>query len=181
MSPDAAIAYKKGRVSKSIKDDSGFPIFSKENPSKFDDMLRGIQPSAKAIIEDLQPYNRGHRFTNDPLWQLNKLSIEDKHRLPHVTPFTSISFSSITIPDGPGVDEIEPINFTVEDRAPIARYPTVDQTGAKVNVKLTPTFSIGFGHRAPKQLRGMSVPDRLRRIHRYVAKKVLPNLVGYLN
>jgi hypothetical protein len=48
----------------------------------------------------------------------------------------------------PGVmrsKEIEPLQFAVEDRAPVIRYPAVDETGVEVNVELIPSFDIGFG------------------------------------
>ena len=61
---ELAFAYKRGRASKSIEVDSGFPIFSTrsdENMKKLKKMLRGINPRAKTIIERLQPYNRRAR------------------------------------------------------------------------------------------------------------------------
>lgn len=178
---ELAVAYKKGRVSKSIEGDSAFPILytrSENSLKKLNCILRGAHPDAKAVIEGLQPYKRGHRYTNDPLWQLNQLAVEDKHRLPHITLFGTVSLAFWV--HGFGADEIEPIFCPIEDRAPIARYPAVDETGAKVNVNLTPTLSICFGQRAPKQLRGMSVTHRLWQIHSYITKEVLPPLVPYL-
>ena len=182
---ELALAYKGEPMSKSIEGDSAFPVLrtcSDHNLKELNRMLRGIDPDAKTVIQGLQPYNRGERRAiNDPLWQLNELSREDKHRLPHVTPFASISHLSFRVSGGPGADEIEPITFTVEDRASIARYPAVDQTGAEVDVNLTPTFSVGFGQRAPQQLRGFSAPDRLAHIHRYIADKVVSPLAPYLD
>lgn len=81
---ELAIVFKRGRVSKSIESDSGFPIFKEQNPSEFNRMLRGINPRAKAIIEDLQPYKRGDGLRNDYLWQLHWFDVQDKHRLPEV-------------------------------------------------------------------------------------------------
>jgi hypothetical protein len=168
---ELALVHKGGSLSKSIEGDSEFPIFrtcSDDSLKKLNRMLRGVHPHAKAIIEGLQPYNRGQTFFNDPLWQLNQLAVEDKHRLPHVTLVGTASISFWV--HGFGADEIEPIFYPIEDRAPIARYPAVDETGAEVNVNLTPTFSIAFGQRAPKQLSGMPVPQRLTHIHRHITE-----------
>ncbi len=158
-----------------------FPIFGNRemNARECRKKIGSIHPDAQAIIKGLQPYNRGHRFTNDPLWQLNRLSVEDKHRLPHVVLLATVGMS-FRVSALFAIDEVEPILGPV-DRAPIARYPTVDETGAKVNVHLTPTFNIGFGQRAPKQLRGLPVPDKLAEIHRYITNKVVPPLAPYLD
>ena len=184
---ELALAHKRGRLSKGVEGDSAFPIFKSdiakdpESLKKFNRMTRGIAPKAKAEIERLQPYNRGQRFvTNDVLWQLNELAVEDKHRLPHVVSHVSLNALSFFVPGGPGALEIEPITFAIEDRAPVARYPATDETGAEVDVQLTPSFDIGFGQRAPKQLRGMSVPNALERIHKHTTGKVLPPLKDFL-
>ena len=39
-----------------------------------------------------------------------------------------------------------------------------------MDMKLTPTFSIGFGQTAPEQLRGMPIPDQLTKIHNHVVR-----------
>lgn len=44
--------------------------------------IKGIAPAAQTIIESLQPYNRDN-LSIDPLWNLQRLAIIDKHRLPH--------------------------------------------------------------------------------------------------
>jgi hypothetical protein len=63
--------------------DSGFPIFldaddfgrtnggKRPAPGSGLYKIRGMKPSAQAIIERLQPYNNGHE--NDPLWVLHEL------------------------------------------------------------------------------------------------------------
>jgi hypothetical protein len=178
---ELAIAFNNGRpVSSSIESDSGFPIFIKENPSKFDNMLRGINPRAKTVIEGLQPYTRGERAKTDPLWWLNKLENMDKHRLPHLVFFTPSSLGFI-VPGDYVTDEIEVLRWgPVEDRAPIARYPAFDKTGAEVDVNLHPTFSVSFGKRIPEGVPELSVPHILRVIHRRIVRNVLPDLKEFL-
>jgi hypothetical protein len=61
-----------------------FPIFIDE--AKFRDKgrtkMRGMPSQAKKIIKSLQPYKRPHGLPEEkePLWLLQSLDIEDKHR-----------------------------------------------------------------------------------------------------
>ena len=175
---DLATAHSGKRLSSKFAEKSMFPIFATKDMRKFQDALGGVAPAAQAKIEGLQPYHRGQWFRNDPLWQLNKLSNIDKHRLPHTTGFATASFG-YAVPMGVVTDEIEPIFGAIEDRAPIARYPATDETGVEVNMQFTPTFSIGFGETSPQQIRGLPVPRRLREIHHYITWRVLPPLVPH--
>ncbi len=48
--------------------------------------IRGIPPEAQAIIEGLQPYNRGNvAMKSDPLWILREMDDIDKHRTIHIS------------------------------------------------------------------------------------------------
>lgn len=182
---ELAFVYKRGRVSKGIEGDSMFPIFTTDiaqDPEclkKFNRMARGIDPKAKSIIEGLQPYKRGDWFQHDPLWQLNWLNIEDKHRLPHVVLFARMG-QAFFVPEHLSIDDIEYIHGTVESRAPIARYPAFDKTGAEVDIQVTPTPSVGFGQRVPPILRSMPVPMRLGFTHHHIVSKVLRPLRPFL-
>jgi hypothetical protein len=176
---DLATAHFGRRLSSKLAEKSMFPIFATKDMRKFQDALGGVAPSAQAKIEWLQPYHRGQWFRNDPLWQLNKLSNIDKHRLPHPAIFATAAVSYVASVDA-ATDEIEPIFGAIKDRAPIARYPALDSSGAEMEVEFTPALSIGFGHTAPKQIYGVSVPQRLREIHHYITRQVLPPLVPYL-
>lgn len=184
---ELAMVYKRGRVSKSIEGDSQFPILTTDiakDPEvfqKFKRMTRGIDPLAKTVIEGLQPYKRGERFaTNDPLWKLNELYNTDKHRLPHVV-LLGTAYLSFWVPAGPGADEVETSFNPIEDRAPIARYRAVDDTGAEVDMNLNPTFDVAFGQRAPKQVQAISVSRVLSGIHAHIRSDVLPPLAPYLS
>jgi hypothetical protein len=178
---ELAIAFKGGPVSSKIESASAFPIFVEENPSEFDNMLRGIDPRAKTIIEGLQPYTRTDRpAKTDPLWWLNKLNNMDKHRLPHVVFFTPQSLGLIASGDYV-LDEIELMRWgPVENSAPIARYPAFDSTGAEMQVYLQPAFSVSFGERVPKEIPRLPVATVLGDIHRRIVRKVLPPLKEFL-
>jgi hypothetical protein len=176
---ELAIARKGGPVSNSIESDSGFPIFSTENPTKFDCMLRGIDEGAKTIIQELQPHERGNGFRNDYLWQLNCFDIQDKHRLPDVVLFAQ-GGSGFWVPDNLTADDIEFFWNPIEDRAKIARYPALDKTGAEVDVQITPIPSIGFGQRVPREFRTMPVPIWLASVHHYIIRTVVNPLRPFL-
>jgi hypothetical protein len=70
---ELALAYQKGPLSSDIEGKSAFPILSNdiakdpESLRKFDNMTGGIDPLAKAEVEGLQPYKRGHESTSDSL------------------------------------------------------------------------------------------------------------------
>jgi hypothetical protein len=178
---ELAVAHHGGRVPSNVEGKSAFPIFSEsaQFARKRKDMIGGIAPAAQAVIESLQPYNRGGKFRRSPLWQLNQLSNEDKHRLPHVVLFAQLGVAFF-VPDNLTIDDIEPIFSLIESRAPIARYPSFDKTGAEVDVQPTPSVSIGFGQRVPKQLRSMAVPLRLAFIHNHIVNSVLPPLRRFI-
>lgn len=176
---ELAIALEGGAVSSKIETDSGFPIFRSKKSKELDRMLRGVDPRAKTIIEGLQPYERGDRYRGDYLWQLHWLDIEDKHRLPHIALLAQRG-SGLFIPDNLTADDIEFFWNPIENRAPIARYPAFDKTGAEVEVQITPMLSVAFGKRVPQEFRGMPVPLRLRAIYDHIINKVLPPLRPFL-
>ncbi len=179
---ELAVSHMGAQLTKSIADDSGFPIFATERtdtPGELHKRLRGVDPRAKAIIEGLQPYKRKDRFRGDYLWQLHWLDIEDKHQLPHVVLFAQRG-SSLFIPDNLTGEDIQFFWDPIENRAPIARYPAFDKTGAEVDVQITPRLDVAFGPRVPKEFRGMPVPLRLSAIHDHIVRKVLRPLRPFL-
>jgi hypothetical protein len=179
---ELAAAHMGARLTKSIAEDSGFPIFATnraDTPKELHKRLRGVDPRAKAIIEGLQPYERKNKFRGDYLWQLHWLDIEDKHRLPHIVLFAQ-SGSSLFVPDNLSGDDIQFFWDPIENRAPIARYPAFDKTGAEVDVHITPRLSVAFGQRVPQEFRTMPVPLRLAAIHDHIVRKVLEPLRPFL-
>lgn len=76
-----------------INPKSQFPIFSErtaENLKTFSRYTAGMPKDAVDIVERLQPYHRGDAYRDDPLWQLHKLDIIDKHRR---IPLSGISYT----------------------------------------------------------------------------------------
>lgn len=164
-----------------VAEKSAFPIFNvhKKFVKKRKSLIGSVAPGAQTIIKDLQPYNRGDRFWRDPLWHLYELSNMDKHRLPHVVLFAQTAHAFF-VPENLTMDDIEPIFYSIERRAPIARYPALDRAGTEVDVQPTPSVSVGFGQQVPLYLRGMAVPMRLAYIRDYILTKVMRPLHPYL-
>lgn len=62
-----------------------FPIHAERNSKmeeRFRTMVWDMPCEAVSVIKELQPYNRGTAYRDDPLWKLNALSNLDKHRTP---------------------------------------------------------------------------------------------------
>lgn len=63
-----------------------WPVLETPNDKTLKHQTAGLPAGAFAIIESLQPYHMGpaDAFKRSPFWQLHKLDIIDKHRLPPV-------------------------------------------------------------------------------------------------
>jgi hypothetical protein len=68
----------------------------------------------------------------------------------------------------------------VEDRAIIARYHSVGETYAEVDMQRAPTFNAAFGHESPPEVREWPVDAILRGIRNRITQKVVPPLIRYL-
>jgi hypothetical protein len=186
---ELALAYTKGPLPNEAEADSGFPIFSSDPAEsskswplkKFNDMIRCIDPLAKAEIERLQPYKRRDGFRRDRLWQLNKLESIDKHRLPHTATLNNLSTLSYFEPSGIGIEEIETLFAFFDHSAPIAEYPAFDSTGAEVRVDLKGTFDICFSQGVPNQFLGKSIAGTLEGFYRHIVSTVRPVLIPFLS
>ncbi len=176
---ELAVAHKGSKMSKSIADHSGFPIFT--DKVRFDKhggpKIRCVHPDARTFIERLQPYNRRDiPVTADALWQLSVLSNSDKHQLPHFAVAAPHQFTILSTPpsDARGVEFFtEPF----EDRAVIARLVIPLGAHAEVSMQRPPTFGIAFGERSPDIVQTFGVLRILTHIQRYVTERVVPPLV----
>ena len=128
---ELAIAYKRGgypRVSRAIR---GFPSSSRR-------IQANSTTCSGASIHARRQSSRTCNRTIDgrgPPTILSGSSTSLPSRISTacrtVTPFARISHLSFVVPGGPGADEIEPINFTVEDCAPIAAIPPLIKPARK--------------------------------------------------
>ena len=177
-----------------IAEDSEFPIFGDKNrkgvsgsgPGLFRDSglkkIRGVDPAAQAIIESLQPYQRGNGYVSDPLWKLHELSRIDKHRLLHPV---ACDFSGVALtPDRSFNARLTPGKIRVRG-GPIERNTEVISYNAEpidpraeMHVDFEPAVGIAFpdGSVAARE----KVIDALTEIHNYIGNTVLPPLSKYL-
>lgn len=101
----------------------------------------GITPEAAALLESLQPYNRVEDPTLDPLFILNKLSNQDKHRTLNVyLPWVAVAVSKVQTGflEALVPPRIHPGPFFHNSVIGEWPYPT----GMNVQVELTPLVSI---------------------------------------
>lgn len=113
--------------------------------------VRGAAPGALAVIERLQPYNRGQPY----LWLLHELNNWDKHRLTHAVENTLIEVNCMH-PERLDVFEIR-VPGELEDDAILARWKATPGPDPDVDVGLyfgtEVTFEDGPGAR--RQVRGV--------------------------
>jgi hypothetical protein len=179
---ELALAHKKGRMSKSIANDSAFPIF--KTKSGFGDkgkrMIRGIHPDARAFIEGLQPYNRGNRpIATSTLWWLRELSNSDKHRLPHLAVAAPYQLTLVST-HARTLDAAEISTEPFEGRTVIAKFDVPFGTYAEVSMQRPPTFGIVFGEDSPDFVQGFGVASTLTNIQRQITEMVVRPLIRYL-
>lgn len=183
---ELALAHKRGALSKGIQKDSAFPILQQDieenekSMERFKTATRGMCSDAKTVIEQLQPYKRGKDYAHHPLWRLNELSNQDKHRLPPVASAVTLGPVAYFVPEGIEAADVKPLYTAFEDRAAILSYPAFDKDGAEVNIDCLPDFSVGFSNLVSKELLGQDIPELLKVIHWYINNKVVPPLKPYL-
>jgi hypothetical protein len=179
---ELALANKGTKMSKSIANDSQFPIFRTKDgfDKKGKPMIRGIHADAKTIIERLQPYNRKNLpITTSSLWWLRELSNSDKHRLPHLAVAAAHQITLIST-HARSLEAAEISTEPFEGRAVIAKFDVPFGAHAEVSMQRPPTFGIVFGERSPDFTQEFGVVSTLANIQRYVTETVVPPLVRYL-
>jgi hypothetical protein len=145
--------------------------------------IRDIDPGAQAVIEGLQPYDRGNP---DTLWELHELSRVDKHRLLHVTllgqheaafsPRRNTTTNNVTFGGG----AIEPFGPGAVDGTELISYQaTPINPSDKMGVYFQFGFCIAFGQASPISA-GEPVLRRLWTFRSYIVDTVLPLLTPYL-
>ena len=166
------------------EDTSEFPIFLDRAKYRRRGIERvvGAPPESQAIIEDLQPFQRGDEAHLDPLWSLYDLSRFDKHRLLHLS-VAGLSGADyfVSAPAG-SRSEFDTVRFgPFEDGKVIARWPLnpdSDVATPDVGKPFGFTFAITFDPDGPGQ--GQPVGEGLRRIHGHIGRVVLPRLAPFL-
>jgi hypothetical protein len=157
--------------------------------------IRGLPPDAQAIVERLQPYQRGDDFKIHPLWILHELARISRHRFLHAG---VVAFAGVNLRDvdairraiGPGTSEIAFEVFTsrVEGRTHIGSL-TVEASPAypEMNMHVHPTLDVVFPDGTPsfETDRGGFTPAgsmiaTLRTIYDFIVHDVVPPLADHL-
>lgn len=180
-----------------VAEDSEFPIFGDINKKgqagtgadMFRDngrrKIRGIDPTAQAEIERLQPYHARAAFTTHPLWLLHDLDRISKHRLLHPVIASSHGVGidtrlSINVQIAPGTIEVFRTVTMSQAYMPIASFPfaPVDPSQA-MKVYVIPALVIAFDQDVPG-VQFEPVVDVLTRIYNFILTDVLPKLEPFL-
>lgn len=137
--------------------------------------LRNIPNSAFDFVTDVQPYNRLE--DRDPLWQLNEMWNEDKHRtlLVVANPSWSTPFVVAT-KDGRDVDPGEIKDKNPNNQAEVFRLD--GNSDSQVTVGVPSKVDIRFA--SPPVMVNRVVMPTLGWIFKYVSGVILPGLESYL-
>lgn len=157
-----------------------FPIFG-DRPmtrAECDRKIGAMHPDAAAIIERLQPHQRGNNYADDPLWVLYDLARIDRHRLLHLT---------VAQLEGVGIggDNLHIESMTLGAIGPGAEHgaelgrcivrPVNPGRPMKMDVTPEPEIVFQEGSRV-----GRPVLAELRVLHVHITKAVLPPLERFL-
>jgi hypothetical protein len=146
-----------------VSDKTEFPIFYDRAPTEADyaKKLPGVGPEVIAIVEELQPYNRGG--LDDPLYTIHRLDVLDKHRYLHLASATlEGSYYEII---GAEVKLTDPGHGPFEDGAILGRFEIISSPGANVRMETHFAFGMAFGQGEP--LAGRSVIPELEWLRVY--------------
>jgi hypothetical protein len=139
--------------------------------------IQDLPTAARNVIKELQPYKRTPNDPRaDPLWILERLWNDDKHRAPHVVTGV-LGGSALNIVEMSGVSGFsDGVNYgPFEDGDEIARLKINGRTPeSTVNVEAEFAFGIAFDKTGPG--RGAYVDHLLRGLHHYVRDEVFGQL-----
>jgi len=163
-----------------IAKESEFPIFASNNVNAIAKRIRGMDPGAQAVMERLQPYQRGKDSALDPLWMLYKLSNIDKHRLLLVG-----TVSNVAAGFRPGMSYnyrllgANVYDTMIEGEAIVVRYRAVPADPDKeMHVEFDPLLQIAF--KGPTAVNGKGVVKTLGAIYDYIGTRVFGLLGTFL-
>lgn len=169
------------RLSRKVAETSAFPI--KPTGPRFRDAasrsLKGISPSARSVIEQLQPYHRRRNPNARCLLALEQLSNIDKHRLLHLTA-VAIGGAQLGL-KGSGFLVLRGYRILRRSLRENAALLLLDgefdlQRGLEIDLQLAPDVVFDEGGQAPS-VRGQSLVGTLRSVADFVALEAMPRLV----
>lgn len=197
------VSYSGAPLHISIAKASEFPIFS--DPAAFNrrrskgsragepapnsglSKTEGIEPQARAIIEDLQPYPRSKDDLARQLWpvrealaDLGELVNIDKHRALHVIT-TAAGIRQYRGSDNPQGCSVEMRTGSLEPNTPLVRVrcPTAEAaTHMKMDLEIA--GAVTLNEATNWFVKVEPLPGSLRRIADHIADSVFPPLDGFL-
>ena len=134
---ELALAHKRGALSKGIQSDSAFPIL-RQDIERDDNSMKRFKTMTGACVQTRRQSSSscshiaGERLRfYDPLWKLNELSNQEKHRLLPVASLVNLTALSYFVPDGIETEDVQQMVTAFENRAAIARYPALTKLAQK--------------------------------------------------
>jgi hypothetical protein len=171
-----AVSYSGDPLPEDVAENSMFPLFRKKpkTMSNLNRRIQGMHPRAKAIVKELQPYERSNdrdRRIRLALGYLDGLCNHDKHRLP-----LALGYNLRGLAWFGGPDPFSGIEYgTFENRAVVARGELVPNPKMRVNPVIT--LNVAFDEPGPP---GYSASDVFRWLIRTVRSDVIPRFTPYL-
>jgi len=161
-----------------------FPILNSDTDFKIHGAWRiaHMPVEARDIIGSLQPYSGGNLNQANPLWVLNALCNEDKHRNLVICGYTNVGL-------GVGITELRDVDMFAGhigalegafEHGAIVASMVFKRTGPKPKVHLDfdATFDVAFAQEG--KARGAPVIAILKQIEKHIREEVFPKLEPFL-
>jgi hypothetical protein len=175
------VANSRGPLSRARIKTSAFPITT--SSTKFrgaQHKLAGVSGTAKAIIEELQPYHRRKYPGTRTLWELEELWSGDKHRvLPLIYSSFEVGHWRVHGSLPFALTGMKPGSGRLKQGAVIARWAYVAAAGPmkmRMDCDLVTDIDFGKGRLVPYPVRGRSVVRTLYGTLKFIAEEVVPPL-----
>jgi hypothetical protein len=154
-----------------------FPICANvEQFAEIAQLFKKFPREARVLIEGFQPYHRPDNPTRHPLWILNRLWNDDKHRAPAVV-VSAITGSVVGTTNSTRIDpHIDFVRFTGNDEMHVGYVTLLDRTDTYVEAKLI--IDIAFDPAGPAK--GRMLGDVLAEIYDFVHDEAFPALEPFL-
>ncbi len=162
-----------------VAKNSEFPIYGLTAPDQnlITKKIGAIDPVAKAIIEALQPHQRGNpAFEKDPLWILDRLCNLDKHRTLHVV-VPAKKGISLNLISGV-ISNIQYSSGPVDHGAEVIRFSLAPDSEGNMEMQLQLPYFVSFSEGSPAF--GEPVVATLQAITTSIAQDVFGPLAAFL-
>jgi hypothetical protein len=149
-----------------------FPVCSNvQRFAELEPLLKRLPRAARVLVEGFQPYHRTDTPSAHPLYVLDRLWNNDKHRVPEVA--LSAVIGSMVFATGAGEIGVPVINYAPirsDDPVEIVSIPILK--GPDVQAQTKVMIDVTLDERGPGA--GKRVEDVLRNCYQFVDKELLP-------